>query len=456
MVKHSFQIYSLALVVTSLLVSLLLYQTKRSTVTETKTILQRIQLLKVQRERVLHFDEILTMSARMAVLTGDKKWVERYYQYVEPLDEALATLQENAPDLQSKEFAERTEQANRELIAMEEKAFALLQQGEKQQARNLLFSEAYAQQKTIYTEGMQESNNSLTAHISALEENLVAKQQANNYVFWLLCGGLFVLWLLFYVRLRSYRRQVRRGEMAELEQSTHLALLGEIAAGMGHDLKNPLAIIQLSLEQLQRKHPELAAEKALTKIHRAIELASKMIYNLESLAKKEKGERFEEHSLGELAAEAILFAEKRLRFSNLLVGESVRCVFPAAITVVSDRNHLVQVLINLLQNAADAVVEQKNPWVEIDARTEGKDVLIMVTDSGQGIAADLQDKIFNAQFSTKERQKGTGLGLSLSKKLIERLGGSLSLDSSHPHTRFVIRLPAAKAHASSASSPKAS
>ena len=103
---------------------------------------------------------------------------------------------------------------------------------------------------------------------------------------------------------------------------------------------------------------------------------------------------------------------------------------------------LIQVLVNLINNAADAVVHQKNAWVCIDATFSGNSVCkIRVTDSGEGIPDGLRSKVLLPYFTTKSKGKGTGLGLSISKTIVEAHSGRLYVAEGTENTQFVVELP---------------
>ena len=101
-----------------------------------------------------------------------------------------------------------------------------------------------------------------------------------------------------------------------------------------------------------------------------------------------------------------------------------------------------QVVINLLTNDFDAIEKTSNPWVEISVSKSTENVLILkIKDSGLGIPKEIQSKIFQPFFTTKEVGKGAGLGWSLCSSIVQRHGGTLTLDNNCPNTCFVIRLP---------------
>lgn len=101
-----------------------------------------------------------------------------------------------------------------------------------------------------------------------------------------------------------------------------------------------------------------------------------------------------------------------------------------------------QVIINLIQNAADATDHQAEPLLEVSAREENGEIIVLFRDNGPGIATDALDKMFDPFYTTKPVGKGTGLGLSISYGIIERHGGKLSVGNlQHGGAEFVLRLP---------------
>ena len=104
-----------------------------------------------------------------------------------------------------------------------------------------------------------------------------------------------------------------------------------------------------------------------------------------------------------------------------------------------------QVILNLLNNAVDAVQPLLEKWVELQVRNAGKDLEISVTDSGRGVPEKIRDKMGQPFFTTKQVGQGTGLGLSISKGIVQAHGGHLNLDAACEHTRFVVTLPKAMA-----------
>ena len=143
-------------------------------------------------------------------------------------------------------------------------------------------------------------------------------------------------------------------------------------------------------------------------------------------------------NLNAIAQETGAMCEPKLKAANVpfsvtLPDETiaVRCR-PAEIS---------QVILNLVNNAADAVAAVGSGWVKLEVSCEAERARIVVEDSGAGVPAESREKIFQPFFTTKEVGKGTGLGLSISKGIVEAHGGVLFLDVSAKITRFVVELP---------------
>ncbi|MHC5007666.1 MAG: hypothetical protein ACYTGF_09950, partial [Planctomycetota bacterium] len=120
----------------------------------TRRVAERNAQIEDLRGVIVHLDEVLTMSARMAAATGDNEWVDRYREYEPQLEVAIKKDREIAPEAYHGEGAAQTEAANIELVEMEKRAFDLIAGDRIEEARELLFSEAYENQKRTYAQGM--------------------------------------------------------------------------------------------------------------------------------------------------------------------------------------------------------------------------------------------------------------------------------------------------------------
>ena len=233
----------------------------------------------------------------------------------------------------------------------------------------------------------------------------------------------------------------RRAMEREARRSETLNALGSVAAGIAHELNNPLAIIASRIEVMLMAGSDLPEELRtdLAVLQRNVERASRISHNLLSLARQRPGER-QAMDLNAAVEDAVL----------LLRGDSRRA--PIAFKLELDRKlppllveqtGIEQVLINLVSNAHDAGASSVVIRSEMDPSHPGY-LRLMVTDDGHGVGAETLGHLFQPFFTTKP--KGTGLGLWLSRRLIEDHGGTVEVDSKEGRgTTFIITLPTIEA-----------
>ncbi|MFZ7110534.1 MAG: ATP-binding protein [Desulfatiglandales bacterium] len=236
---------------------------------------------------------------------------------------------------------------------------------------------------------------------------------------------------------------------ARLEQqmiaTERLASLGTLAAGVAHEINNPLAIIHEAVGWmqllLQKKELEDMPRKgdfelALGKIKNGIDRARKITHQLLGFVKKTDSQ-FSEVDLEELAHEAIVLV--KMESGNRQLGLT-RDKNLDSISLFSDPYQLRQVLINLLSNAIHATGE--NGKIDVLLESAGDRVSLSVVDDGEGIPKENREKIFEPFFSTKAPGEGTGLGLFVTRGIVEKLGGKIDVVSRLGQgTTFRIGLP---------------
>jgi signal transduction histidine kinase/CheY-like chemotaxis protein len=225
-----------------------------------------------------------------------------------------------------------------------------------------------------------------------------------------------------------------------------LSLLGDLAAGIAHEINNPVAImleeagwIEDLLEEEEFRQSENLEEfkRALTQIKAQGARCKAIIQNLVSFGQKTSLKVGEVH-INDLVAEVVRTYDKRVRAGNVRIDTHFAESLPDCRLSPSD---MQQVLINLINNALDAV-DPESGRVGVSTRCDGRDVVIAVSDNGPGIAKVHLDKIFDPFFTTKPVGKGTGLGLSICYGLIEKMGGVISVESEPGMgTTFHVRIP---------------
>jgi len=234
-----------------------------------------------------------------------------------------------------------------------------------------------------------------------------------------------------------------RGLQAQVMQSEKLASLGQIAAGIVHELNNPLtSIAGLSEFLLEQKELGQKDRGHLKVIHEQAERAGRIVRNLLTFARKGPAER-SHVELNELLNRTLMLMSYDLHLKDIEVDKDLAADLPG---VIGDRHALQQVVLNLLTNAAQAVAE--NPagrprTVAVRTWSDGL-VHLRVVDSGPGIPPEARAHLFTPFFTTKEPGQGTGLGLSISYSIVEAHGGHIVFEQPpEGGAAFQVDLPAA-------------
>jgi len=264
-------------------------------------------------------------------------------------------------------------------------------------------------------------------------------------------GALGVAALSYLITRHLVRRLVKAHEQQcllddKLVQSQKLASIGELSAGIGHEINNPLAIISQEAEWVQHllKNCETKVPgeiKDLTdsvrEISRQVDRCREITQSLLNFARKMEPV-IQGVNVNKLIEDMAKLVEKEAVANDIRI---VRDYQPDLPLVFTDPPCLRQVVLNLLSNAKHAV--ERKGIIRIATRASGDNsVEIAVEDTGCGIPREHLHKIFDPFFTTKPEGKGTGLGLSICHGIVERLGGTISVTSEVGNgSAFVVRLP---------------
>ncbi len=260
----------------------------------------------------------------------------------------------------------------------------------------------------------------------------------------LMVGVVLFLVRLLVRQLEAADRQ-RADQDAQLVHSARLVSLGRMAAGVAHEINNPLAAIgelaglmdDLMDEEFVQTYARGAKFKDnVAKIQHHVERARGVTHRLLGFARRMEPQQ-DTVDVNDIVSETCSFLEKEALFRKVDLTRNLNAELPR---IKSDRAQLQQVFLNLLNNAMDAVGE--NGHITLTSRLDGDFVEVSVADDGPGIPPDLRERIFDPFFTTKGPGQGTGLGLSISHSIMQRLGGTLTFESRPGKgATFLARIP---------------
>ena len=287
------------------------------------------------------------------------------------------------------------------------------------------------------------------------DEAFDAVNHANRAVLvFLHISGLSILVVAILVT-RHMLAMIRRRDLEtdrlneQLIQTSKLASIGELSAGVAHEINNPLAIISTERQILldcEKQTPDLPPgfreqmDDSLSQIDVQTQRCKRITHNLLRFSRRTTS-IMEPLNLNAFIQEVVDLMEREARVNGIKFFTDLSRELP---TLLSDASQLQQVFLNLITNALDAHTEK--PYGRIDITTQlsddGQGVILCIADTGSGIPPEVLTKIFDPFFTTKPVGKGTGLGLSICYSIIQRLGGRISVESSiGKGTRFDIFLP---------------
>ncbi|MCG8530699.1 MAG: sensor histidine kinase [Desulfovibrionales bacterium] len=261
-------------------------------------------------------------------------------------------------------------------------------------------------------------------------------------------GGIVVIAVATYFLTRILIKRIKIADASrekafrEIEHTHKLSSVGRLAAGVAHEINNPLAIINekaglmkdlLSMKQAQECSDRLvglldgitnSVARCRTITHRLLGFARRMDVTIEDI------------SVLDVVNEVLAFLEKEAVKHAITVEIDTPEKLP---TVRSDRGQLQQVFLNILSNAYEAVEDRGTVWISVQEREHG--VVVVIRDNGQGMPLHVQHHIFEPFFSTK-KSKGTGLGLAITYGIISKLGGNIAVESAEGKgSTFTVFIP---------------
>ncbi len=528
-------VLTIAVVISLMLVAIGSFNTAKISQGFKRGITTDFQLQRLSDE-ISYYNEVLTMSARLAAATGDLSWEARYRAFEPRLIESIDQVVDLNADAYNLEVEPITKASSR-LIEIENAAFRLVRIEKPQQALALLFSDTYQAQKEISASGMRAWSDILSAEVNTnlknYGEGLFLSSVFSMVSFWiLLIAWVVLLYLInqYILRRRAAEDSLRQAKqqletshqelqlseatlqqkakdleytLAELRQaqvqmvqSEKMSSLGQLVAGVAHEINNPVNFIHANLDPIREYATDLlnlmdsyqthyptpvaeiqdeieAADLAfvradLPKILSSMEVGTRRIRQI--VLSLRNFSRSDETGLKSVdihqgIESTLLILQHRLKASAEVPAVEVVRNYGPLPQVACYPGQLNQVLMNIISNAIDAIDEawarnerererreacqEKSDRGKLTLRTSLKTLggdswaEVAIADTGLGIPEAVQARIFDAFFTTKPVGKGTGMGLSISYSIItEKHHGRLFCQSVPGQgATFVVQLP---------------
>ncbi|NRA45312.1 MAG: ATP-binding protein [Oligoflexales bacterium] len=356
------------------------------------------------------------MSAKASQLESEENQIDDIYGLMESLSDSIVCVSENG-----------------KLLWANKKAYELYPIKDLMKAESL---ELYFVLQKKLSHGPKQWNRQITQFSPDGPKHTLNKLGSQHS---LLFQGMF------FFKIESadvVDEKTDSGATQDIDQQMKLAVIGELASGVMHDIRNPLSAISSFNNYMLKQAIHNCDIKRMDKCQKGIEKAVTRIQRLSnhlrdfSRAEKEEPEEF---LLKEFIDDSLLITKSRIGESGAAVNVAYG---PEGLKIIGCSHKLEQVLINLISNACDAVKSRRGARIDITVEEESTTISVVISDNGSGIKEEHLERIFESFFTTKPRGSGTGLGLSMCAGIMSEQGGQIEVESTYGEgTSFRMTLP---------------
>ncbi|MCP4914340.1 MAG: GHKL domain-containing protein [Oligoflexia bacterium] len=240
------------------------------------------------------------------------------------------------------------------------------------------------------------------------------------------------------------KQKIIEEQRQQIEKSSRLSSLGEMAGGIAHEINNPLAIISGNAYKIKKQLKKLGIEdeklfnpiQNINETVKRVNTITRVLLNLSRNGSDSEDEAIDPNLLIE---EVVHLSSSKIRDVgvNLMIKNST----DMNQEFLLNRIKISQILVNLLNNSIDAIAELDERWIELSVEVNDITIAYRIVDCGKGIVPEVVEKIFEPMYTTKDVGKGTGLGLSLSHSLAQDMQGTLYYETYEGNTSFVLEVP---------------
>jgi PAS domain S-box-containing protein len=215
-----------------------------------------------------------------------------------------------------------------------------------------------------------------------------------------------------------------------------MAALGELSAGIAHEINNPLAVLELVVGQVLRHVNDVnELQTKVDAMKRSCQRIAKIVRGLRKFSRSGDKPDLRCHKLQAIVEEALTLVDAKARGQKVTL--EIDC--PSSVEILCDELEIEQVVVNLLINAIDAIKNREEKWIRVTIEERPEDTVLRITDSGSGIPENISKKLFDPFFTTKTVGEGTGLGLSIARGILDEHRATIEIVQGVPNTCFEIR-----------------